>query len=119
VGKRRRYPGGLLGGFWNSELRIELAGLSHEPITLDTELRTLDVALLPVGVVVSVVVVVVVVVPVGGLLVWLLHAAPIAAIATSAAVPTVAANRRAVKLMLASFCGRETVSVSTNLPTCH
>jgi hypothetical protein len=37
------------------------------------------------------------------LVVWLLHAAPIAAIATSAAVPTVAAIRRAVKLMLASF----------------
>ena len=64
--ERWRYPGGLLEGFWNRELRIELAGLSQEPITLDTELRTLDVAMPPVVVVVDVVVVVVVVVvPVG------------------------------------------------------
>ena len=42
----------------------------------------------------------------------LLHAAPIAAIAMIAVVPAVAASRRAVRFMLASFCGRETVSVS-------
>jgi hypothetical protein len=68
--QRWRYPGGLLGGFWNRELRIELAGLSHEPITLEAELRTLDGTIAPGDVVVDAVVVVavvvvVVVVPVG------------------------------------------------------
>jgi hypothetical protein len=64
----RRYGGGLPEGFWNRELKIELAGLSHEPIALDTELRTLDVAFPAEELVVPVVVVVdvvVAVVPVG------------------------------------------------------
>ena len=59
-------------GFWNRELRIELAGLSHELITFDAELITLDVTFSPDEVVVAavvvaeVVVVVVVVVVVEG-----------------------------------------------------
>jgi len=57
-------------GFWNRELRIELAGLSHEPITFDAELRRLDVTFSPdvvvvAGALVALVVVVVVVVVVG------------------------------------------------------
>jgi hypothetical protein len=56
------YPGGLLVALPILELMMELAELSHELITFDTELRTLDVAFV---VPLDVVCVPVVVVPVG------------------------------------------------------
>ena len=84
--------------------------LIHELITLDQELMTLDVGVpvveapvVPVveapvvPVVVAVVVTVVEVVVGGGVLVLLLHAAPMLPIAMTAIVPAVAATRRAMR----------------------
>ena len=84
--------------------------LIHELITLDKELMTLDVGVpvveapvVPVvdapvvPVVVAVVVTVVEVVVGGGVLVLLLHAAPMLPIAMTAIVPAVAATRRAMR----------------------
>ena len=84
--------------------------LIHELITLDQELMTLDVGVpvveapvVPVvdapvvPAVVAVVVTVVEVVVGGGVLVLLLHAAPMLPIAMTAIVPAVAATRRAMR----------------------
>ncbi|MBV9515028.1 MAG: hypothetical protein JO280_13465 [Mycobacteriaceae bacterium] len=73
-----------------------MAELNHELIWFETELTRLDVVLVVLGAVVGD----------GVLLVLLLlQAAPIAAMATIAAVPAVADRRRTVRarLMLASF----------------